>query len=119
MGKKHKNIEIKRRQIGKAKEEPVEVISEKDGKKHKGTLKTFTEAEMEDLHLRKICPFYYFSEDSNKVLMIPFSLKMSVEEFLRQTAAQAVNFEKVIAEVNEAAKVRAKAQRRLARKGKK
>lgn len=93
-------LEIKRQQVDETKEEEVTITDEK-GKEHKAKVKSYTEAEMEDLHLIKIAPMYYFSEESRKVIMIPFSLKMSVEEFLRQTAAQAVNFEKVIDEINQ------------------
>lgn len=105
--KLNEELEVKYQQVDDTKEEEVSVTDEK-GKEHTARVKSFTEAEMEDLHLIKIAPMYYFSEESRKVLMIPFSLKMSVEEFLRQTAAQAVNFEKVITEINERASERRK-----------
>lgn len=115
MSKKPNNIDeelkVKYQQVDDTKEEEISVTDE-HGTEHKAKVKSFTEAEMEDLHLVKIAPMYYFSEESRKVIMIPFSLKMTVEEFLRQTAAQAINFEKVINDINERASARAKAEKK-------
>lgn len=76
-----------------------------EGKKMKAKVKSFSEAEIEDVHLIKIAPMFYFSLDSNKVLMIPFSIKFTPEEFLKQTGAQAVNFKEIIETVNMIEKV--------------
>jgi len=71
-----------------------------EGKKMKAKVKSFTEAEIEDVHLIKIAPMFYFSLDSNKILMIPFSVKFTPEEYLKQTGAQAVNFKELVDTIN-------------------
>lgn len=96
-----KELEVKRAK-GESSFEEVEITDSK-GEAHKAKVERFTEAEVEDKHLIKIAPMYYFSEESRKVVMIPFSIKFTVEEFLKQTASQAVNFEAVIDEINERA----------------
>lgn len=95
------DLQVKRTK-GESEVEEVEFEDDK-GEKHTAKVERFTEAEVEDKHLIKIAPMFYFSEESHKVLMIPFCVKFSVEEYLKQTASQAVNFEAVINEINERA----------------
>lgn len=94
---------IKRRRMPGTTKEHIKIKDSK-GKTHRAKVKRYTEAEIEDKTLHKIAPMYFFSEESNKVLMIPFSIKMTPEEFTKQTAAQAVNFQKVIERINKKAK---------------
>lgn len=103
--KKANNIdeELKvKRAKGESEFEEVEFEDSK-GETQKAKVERFSEAELEDKHLIKIAPMYYFSEESRKVLMIPFCVKFTVEEYLKQTASQAVNFEAVIDEINQRA----------------
>lgn len=87
--------QIKREQVGRKIRDKFKVRDEK-GKVHKVAGENWTDKEIESTHLIKIAPFYYFCPDNYKVLMIPFSLEMTAEMFLNQTAKQAVNFDEVI-----------------------
>jgi hypothetical protein len=87
--------EVKRQQVGPMTKKFIR-FTNSQGKKMKLKTKSYSEAEIPDIHLIKIAPMFYFSLDSNKVLMIPFTIKFSAEEFLKQTGAQAVNFKELM-----------------------
>ena len=42
---------------------------------------TYSEREIEDIHLTKIAPMVFVSEESNNVLMVPFTIKYTPQEF--------------------------------------
>lgn len=93
---KNKNIpKIKRERVGKGRKFKEKVV-DSSGKERTLKGEQFAEKEIEDRRLIKIAPFYWFSLDSHKVLMIPFSMQFSPEMFIEQTGKQAVNFQKII-----------------------
>ena len=99
MGKiKFKLPEIKRQIVSPITKAFVRFRDSK-GKKQKAKVKEWAEKDIDDTHLIKIAPMYYFSLDSNTVLMIPFSIKFTPEQFAKQTASQAVNFKDIMEEV--------------------
>lgn len=51
----------------------------------------FSEYELDDVHLTKIAPMLFISEETNKILMIPFSIKYSPQEFAEWLAQASVN----------------------------
>lgn len=42
---------------------------------------TYSEREVEDIHLTKIAPMAFVSEESNMVLLVPFTIKYTPQEF--------------------------------------
>lgn len=61
--------------------------------KKKATIKgeNYSEYELDDIHLTKIAPMLYISAETNKILMIPFSIKYSPQEFAQWLAQASVN----------------------------
>lgn len=68
-------------------------IKDDQGRHHNATEESFTEAEIDNTHLVKIAPMFYFCPDNNRVLMIPFSIQFSVLEMLKLAAGMAINLE--------------------------
>lgn len=85
-------FQVKRQQVTPNKDIPT-TIKGADGRDHKATERQFTEAEVDDTHLVKIAPMFYFSPDSNRILLIPFSIKFTVFEILQLCARVAHNIE--------------------------
>lgn len=85
---------IKRERVGESKVREFE--QEVDGKTAPMKEETFTEKEIDSVHLVKIAPMFYFCTDNNKVLMIPFSVQFSPTEILKLAAGLAHNLEKML-----------------------
>lgn len=82
--------EIKRERVSGEKVERFKIKDSK-GVDHDAKKVSFTEKEIENTHLVKIAPLFYYCTDNNKVLMVPFTLQFSVEEVLRLCAGIATN----------------------------
>jgi hypothetical protein len=94
---------VKRHKVGNSTKFKEKVVDSK-GKERTVKGERFTEAEIDDVRLIKIAPMYYFSLDSHKILMIPFSVKFSPEQFIEHTGKQAVNFNKLLKKAKQAEK---------------
>lgn len=94
---KKKLPDIKREKVAEEVTSEFQVEDSK-GKLHDAKEVTYTEKEIDSVHLVKIAPMYYFCTDNNKVLMIPFSIQFSATEFLRNTAGAAIALEKFLEE---------------------
>jgi len=79
----------------------TEHFKDSNGKDHKATIKQFTEYDVEDKRLIKIAPMFFFSLDSHKVIMVPFTMKFSIDEYVKQVGAMSVNFQKLLEEISE------------------
>lgn len=92
-----KNLpEIKRERIPGSKR--VEEFTENiNGKEVPMKKKSYVEKEIDNVHLVKIAPMFYYCTDNNRILMIPFSIQFSVVEFLQLAASMATNLEERIA----------------------
>lgn len=89
--------------LGKEQKEFIR-FKNKDGKRVKAKIGSYTEYEPEDTRLIKIAPMVFFSLDSHKVIMVPFTIKFTIEEYLKQLGAMSVNFENILKEIEEAQK---------------
>jgi len=88
--------EIKRKKV-EGTEHDREFTETVDGKEVPMKEVSFTEEEIENVHLVKIAPMFYYCTDNNRILMIPFSIQFSVVQFLQLAASMATNLEERIA----------------------
>lgn len=92
--------EIKHERVSDETIEKIKITDDK-GKKHDAKSVSFTEKEIDSVHLTKISPLFYFCPDNNKVLLIPFSIQFSPTEILKLAAGLAHNLEKALKELNQ------------------
>lgn len=95
MGDKQELPEIKRERVSGT-EHTAEFEEQVNGKKVPMKEVSFTEKEIDSVHLTKIAPMFYFCTDNNKVLMIPFSMQFSPTEILKLAAGLAHNLERML-----------------------
>lgn len=92
------------RVTGTTKVEELDVTDRETGKTYPIKQESFTEKEIDNTHLVKIAPMFYYCTDNNKVLMIPFSIQFSVLEVLKMAGGIATNLENFLKEQREAEK---------------
>lgn len=90
--------EVKREKINTVKREEFEVTDDK-GKKHEVGQESFTEKEIDSVHLIKIAPMFYFCTDNNKIFMIPFTVQFSAAEFMQQIARMSYGLEGMLNDI--------------------
>lgn len=95
--------EIKREKVSTVSVDEFEVEGS-GGKKHQVQEETFTEKEIEITKLVKLAPMYWFSPETNKILLIPFSIQFSVMDFSKQLAGASLNLEEMLKKMADEAK---------------
>lgn len=95
MAKKKKQLEVKRERVSEGHVD-IDTVKDSKGNEHQVKTETFTEKEIEDRRLVKIAPMFFLSLDSHKILMIPFSVQFTPEEYAKQVGKMAVNFQAIL-----------------------
>lgn len=95
MGKKNKPLQVIRERAADTTINVDKVVDSK-GVEHEVKTETFSEREVEDRRLVKIAPMFFFSLDSHKILMIPFSIQFTPEKYAEQVGKMAVNFQTLL-----------------------
>lgn len=105
MAKKKTKKEIQREHMLKPKFETVgkskkinEKIKDSKGKEHDASYQQYTEKMPDNKHLVKFAPKFYYCPDNNMVFEVILSVQYTWQQFLEQTAKQAVNVDEVIKE---------------------
>lgn len=108
MAEKKTKKEIQREHMLKPKFETVgkskkinEKIKDSKGKEHDASYQQYTEKMPDNKHLVKFAPKFYYCPDNNMVFEVVLSVQYTWQQFLEQTAKQAVNVDQVIKEGHE------------------
>lgn len=80
----------------------TEKIKDAKGKTQKFEGANIHEVEIDSVHLVKIAPMTFLCTDNNKILMIPFTIQFTQEQYLEHIATQSSALQRFYEEQEEA-----------------